>query len=70
MKYYIASTMYNTGFVIVDADQFPLAIPPAYVLSGWPAFECDSTDMDVLMEEALKHVTECEYMNLWHIYMN
>jgi hypothetical protein len=69
MKYYIASTVYNTNFVIVE-DRFPIEMPPAFVLSGWPPFECDSTDMDILMEEAMKHVTECEYMNLWHIYMN
>ena len=70
MKYYIASTPYKTNFVVMPADELPSALPPAFVLSGWPAFECDTTDMDILMEEAMKHVTECEYMNLWHIYMN
>jgi hypothetical protein len=78
-RYHIATTPYASSFVIVEEHQ-PSAtlrarldltdIPDGYFLSGWPPFDCESDDVDIIMQAAQAHIGECEYLKLWHIYMN
>ena len=68
--YYVATTPYNSSFVIIDEHQHQSDIPSGYIISGWPAFHCETDNIEDVMHEAQKHIAECEYLNLWHIYMN
>ncbi len=68
--YYIATAPYKGSFVILDEDQPHTDVPPGFIISGWPPFECDTENIEILMEAAKSHIAECEYLNLWHIYMN
>ena len=67
--YYIATTPFKSSFAVMDEDQPITEMPPGYVVSGWPPFETDSNDAEV-MHAAIRHISECEHLNLWHIYMN
>jgi len=68
--YYIATTPFKSAFAVMDEDQSITEMPPGYVVSGWPPFEADSNDAEEIMHAAIRHISECEYLNLWHIYMN
>ena len=68
--YYVATTPYNSSFVIVDEHQLPSDIPEGYIVSGWPPFSPLTDDIEDVMHTAQAHIAECEYLKLWHIYMN
>ena len=68
--YYVATTPYKGSFVILDEHQPPTDIPDGYIQSGWPPFHCETDDPEAVMEVAQAHIAECEYLKLWHIYMN